>query len=55
MESGEYDHQAVEAAARALWEAHDVYRYDRDGPARYSAWTRRRRMYRRRTCTWATR
>jgi valyl-tRNA synthetase len=31
MESGEYDHQAVEAAARALWEAHDVYRYDRDG------------------------
>jgi valyl-tRNA synthetase len=31
MESGEYDHLAVEAAARALWEAHDVYRYDRDG------------------------
>ncbi len=31
MESGEYDHQAVEAAARALWQAHDVYRYDRDG------------------------
>jgi valyl-tRNA synthetase len=31
MESGEYDHQAVEAAARALWEAHDVYRYDRGG------------------------
>ena len=31
MESGEYDHQAVEAAARALWESHDVYRYDRDG------------------------
>jgi valyl-tRNA synthetase len=31
MEPGEYDHQAVEAAARALWEAHDVYRYDRDG------------------------
>src|SRR3984885_14831566 len=30
MESGEYDHQAVEAAARALWEAHDIYRYDRD-------------------------
>ena len=29
MESGEYDHQAVEAAARALWEANDVYRYDR--------------------------
>jgi valyl-tRNA synthetase len=34
METGEYDHQAVEAAARALWESHDVYRYDpgdRDG------------------------
>jgi valyl-tRNA synthetase len=31
MEPGEYDHQAVEAAARALWESHDVYRYDRDG------------------------
>jgi len=31
MEPGEYDHLAVEAAARALWEAHDVYRYDRDG------------------------
>src|SRR5580658_9565567 len=30
MESGEYDHRAVEAAARALWEAHDIYRYDRD-------------------------
>ncbi len=29
MESGEYDHRAVEAAARALWEANDVYRYDR--------------------------
>jgi len=29
MESGEYDHRAVEAAARALWEAHDIYRYDR--------------------------
>ncbi len=32
MESGEYDHRAVEAAARALWEAHDIYRYDRGGP-----------------------
>jgi valyl-tRNA synthetase len=37
MELGEYDHVAVEAAGRALWEAHDVYRYDRgaahaDGP-----------------------
>ena len=31
MESGEYEHQAVEAAARALWEANDVYRYDRGG------------------------
>ncbi len=29
MEPGEYDHLTVEAAARALWEAHDVYRYDR--------------------------
>jgi valyl-tRNA synthetase len=31
MEPGEYDHHEVEAAARALWESHDVYRYDRDG------------------------
>jgi len=31
MESGEYDHQAVEEAARALWEERDIYRYDRDG------------------------
>src|SRR5262252_9893046 len=31
MELGEYDHRAVEAAARGLWEAHDIYRYDRDG------------------------
>ena len=31
MELGEYDHRAVEAAARELWEAHDIYRYDRDG------------------------
>jgi valyl-tRNA synthetase len=31
MEPGEYDHQAVEAAARALWESHDVYRYERTG------------------------
>src|SRR6266702_8839273 len=31
MELGEYDHRAVEAASRELWEAHDVYRYDRDG------------------------
>ena len=34
MELGEYDHRAVEAAVRGLWEAHDIYRYDRggDGP-----------------------
>ena len=31
MELGEYDHRAVEAAARELWEAHDIYRYDRGG------------------------
>ena len=31
MELGEYDHRAVEAAARELWESHDVYVYDRDG------------------------
>jgi valyl-tRNA synthetase len=31
MEPGEYDHQVVEAAARALWESQDVYRYDRAG------------------------
>ena len=31
MELGQYDHRAVEAAARELWEAHDIYRYDRDG------------------------
>jgi hypothetical protein len=30
MELGEYDHQEVEAAARALWEARDIYAYDRD-------------------------
>ncbi len=35
MEASEYDHLAVEAAARALWDERDVYRYDRsgDGPA----------------------
>jgi valyl-tRNA synthetase len=34
MELGEYDHRAVEAAVRELWEAHDIYRYNRggDGP-----------------------
>src|SRR5215467_229371 len=31
MELGEYDHRAVEAAARELWEAHDIYRYDPSG------------------------
>jgi len=31
MEGSEYDHRAVEAAARALWEERDVYRYDADG------------------------
>jgi valyl-tRNA synthetase len=31
MELGEYDHRAVEAAARELWEASDIYAYDRDG------------------------
>jgi valyl-tRNA synthetase len=31
MESGEYDHRRVEAAARALWEERDVYRHDPDG------------------------
>jgi valyl-tRNA synthetase len=31
MEGSEYDHRAVEAAARALWEERDVYRYDANG------------------------
>jgi valyl-tRNA synthetase len=31
MEASEYDHRAVEAAARALWETRDVYRYDSSG------------------------
>ncbi len=31
MEGSEYDHQAIEAAARALWESRDVYAYDRSG------------------------
>src|SRR5487761_493713 len=30
MEPAGYDHLSVEAAARELWEAADVYRYDRD-------------------------
>jgi valyl-tRNA synthetase len=33
MDPGEYDHQVVEAAARALWESHDIYRYESDGGA----------------------
>ncbi|HTX25480.1 MAG TPA: valine--tRNA ligase [Streptosporangiaceae bacterium] len=32
MEPGDYDHRAVEAAARALWESYDIYRYDPGGP-----------------------
>jgi len=31
MELGEYDHRAVEAAARELWESHDIYAYDSRG------------------------
>ena len=31
MNLGEYDHRAVEAAARELWESRDIYRYDRGG------------------------
>jgi valyl-tRNA synthetase len=27
----EFDHRAIEASARALWEAHDVFRFDRSG------------------------
>jgi hypothetical protein len=48
MELGEYDHQAVEATARALWESHDIYRYDRDGVGGAG---RRRLTSRRRICT----
>jgi valyl-tRNA synthetase len=31
MEPSGYDHRAIEAGVRALWERHDIYRYDRDG------------------------
>ncbi|MGH3734022.1 MAG: valine--tRNA ligase [Micromonosporaceae bacterium] len=31
MEASEYDHRAVEAQVRALWEERDIYRYDREG------------------------
>jgi valyl-tRNA synthetase len=34
MEPGEYDHHEVEAAARALWESHEVYRYGPGGQDR---------------------
>jgi len=29
MDTGEFDHQAIEAEARSIWEEHDVFRYDR--------------------------
>jgi valyl-tRNA synthetase len=31
MELGEYDHAAVEDAARELWESRGIYRYQREG------------------------
>src|SRR5208282_4336614 len=31
MGLGEYDHRAIEAAARELWESHDIYAYDSGG------------------------
>lgn len=30
MDANEYDHLAVEAAVRSLWEEHDIYRFDRE-------------------------
>ena len=30
MDATEYDHLAVEAQVRSLWEEHDIYRYDRE-------------------------
>ena len=41
MEASEYDHVAVEAAARALWEQRDVYRYDPsgEGPVFTATWS----------------
>jgi valyl-tRNA synthetase len=30
MDETGYDHRAIEARARALWESHDIYRYDPD-------------------------
>jgi valyl-tRNA synthetase len=29
MDASEYDHRAVEAQVRSLWEEHDIYRFDR--------------------------
>lgn len=29
MDTGEFDHREIEAEVRALWEQHDIYRYDR--------------------------
>ena len=31
MDASGYDHRAVEQQVRALWEEHDIYRYDREG------------------------
>jgi valyl-tRNA synthetase len=31
MDANEYDHLAVEAEVRSLWEDRDIYRFDRDG------------------------
>ena len=55
MELGEYDHRAVEAAARDLWEAHDIYRYDRDGDRPVFSVDTPPPTYPRRTCTSVTR
>ena len=55
MELGEYDHRAVEAAVRELWEAHDIYRYDRGGDGPVFSVDTRRPTYQRRTCTSVTR
>ncbi|HUY46135.1 MAG TPA: valine--tRNA ligase [Streptosporangiaceae bacterium] len=30
MDANEYDHHAVEAGVRSLWEEHDIYRFDRE-------------------------
>jgi valyl-tRNA synthetase len=31
MQAAEFDHHAIEAQVRALWDRHDIYRYDRGG------------------------